>query len=116
MCAYRIVRMSSTFCMRTINAHTELYARLKLLKRACRAPFLYAHMVSGIKIQRRFATASTTRAERQQTMALLKHTMPSGKPIKESDWHVKCPEVRITNGLLNHGWVLSTLPQGRPIG
>ena len=53
MCAYRIVRMSSTFCMRTINAHTELYARLKLLKRACRAPFLYAHMVSGIKIQRR---------------------------------------------------------------
>ena len=46
MCAYRIVRMSSTFCMRTVNAHTELHARLKIRKRADRAPFLEAHMVA----------------------------------------------------------------------
>ena len=93
MCAYRIVRMSSTFCMRTINAHTELYARLKLLKRACRAPFLYAHMVSGIKIQRRCSpTPDPVEEGTAREPAGRKQISREGEPRGETEDPPTCTE------------------------
>jgi len=52
--------------------------------------------------------------QRHQIMTLLKDAMPSGKPIKESDWYVKGPEARITNGLLNHEFCPHCRKAGRP--